>query len=104
MEFIWDTNIILPKCRGKYRGIGLVEVIWKVIAIIIYQRLADSIGFHDILHGFRAWKVTVTVSLEAKIFQHITGLRKEVLYEIFLYLRNTYCTLDWGHALEILGW
>ena len=48
------SNVILiPKGGVKYHIIGMVEVIWKVIAIIVNKRLADSIEFQDVLNGFR---------------------------------------------------
>eukprot|EP00978_Attheya_sp_CCMP212_P020773 scaffold59934_cov26-Attheya_sp.AAC.2 len=31
----WSVMILLPKGDGDYRGIGFVEVIWKLIAAII---------------------------------------------------------------------
>ena len=34
-ECTWATAVSLSKGRGKYRGIDLVEVIWKVNDIII---------------------------------------------------------------------
>ena len=42
-ECMWDTIVLLPKGGGEYHNIRLVEVIWKVIAIIIDRSLKDSI-------------------------------------------------------------
>ena len=41
-------------------------------------------------------------NLGSKILQNIEGMRKEVLYDIFVYIRNIYDALDWGHTLAIL--
>ena len=38
-----NTIILLPKGGGEYHVIGLVEVLWKVISIIIDRRLEESI-------------------------------------------------------------
>ena len=59
-ECTWATFIILTKGSGNYRIIGLIEVIWKVISIMVNRRLVDLIEFHDVLHNFREWRVTRT--------------------------------------------
>ena len=33
-EATWKTVVLLPKGRKEYRGIGLEEVMWKVVAAI----------------------------------------------------------------------
>ena len=35
-EAAWQTVVLIPKGRKEYRGIGLVEVTWKVVAVIIH--------------------------------------------------------------------
>ena len=54
MECTWYTIVIIPKENREYRIIGLVEVLWKVVNINIYQCQEESIDFHDVLHGFRS--------------------------------------------------
>ena len=53
-EVTWQAVVLILKGKGDYRGIGLVEVMWKVVAVILNRRLTSSITFHDVLHGFRA--------------------------------------------------
>ena len=53
-EATWQTVILIPKARKEYRGIGIVEVMWKVVAAILHRRITASITYHDFLHGFRA--------------------------------------------------
>ena len=48
----WSTVVLLPKGNGDYRGIGLLEISWKVIKSIINRRIASKVEFHDALHGF----------------------------------------------------
>ena len=43
LDCTWNTIILLPKGGGEYHVIGLVEVLWKVISIIIDRRLEESI-------------------------------------------------------------
>ena len=77
-----------------YWGIGLVEVMWKVMAAILNHRVMDSITFHNFLHGLRAGRVTGTATLEANMLQQIAALKEEVLYIIFLDLHKAYDSLD----------
>ena len=41
-------------------------------------------------------------NLGSKILQNIEGMRKEFLYDIFVYIHKVYNALEWGRALEIL--
>ena len=61
--------VLIPKGKGDYCGIGLVEVMWKVMVANLNFRLTASITFHDFLHGFRAGRGTGTVTLEEKMIQ-----------------------------------
>ena len=67
-EATWQAVILFPKGKGDYWGIGLVKVMWKVVAVILNRRFTSSITFHDVLHGFRAGRGTGTSSLMAASF------------------------------------
>ena len=41
-------------------------------------------------------------NLGSKLIQKIEGMRKEVQYDIFVYIHKIYDALDWGSALEIM--
>ena len=45
------TKVLITKVGGGYRGIGLVETIWKVCTSIVNSRLQIYIVLHDVLHG-----------------------------------------------------
>ena len=62
-EATWQAVVMIPKGRKEYRGIGLVELIWKIVAAILNRWLATSITYHDFLHVFRAGRVTGTANL-----------------------------------------
>ena len=98
----WQAVVLIPKGKKDYQYIGLVEVIWKVVATILNFRLTASITFHDFLHGFRVGCGTDTATLEAKLLQKIVALREEVLYVISLDLHKLYDSLDRSRCLEIL--
>ena len=88
--------------KREYRGIRLMEVMWKVVATILNRRFTASITYHDFLHGFRAGRGTGTATLEAKLFQQLAALKDEVLYVIFLDLHKAYDALYRSRCLEIL--
>ena len=68
-EATWQVVVLIPKVNTDYRGIGRVEVMWKVVAEIFNLRLTASITLHEFLHGFREGRGTGTVTLKAKLLQ-----------------------------------
>ena len=62
-EATWQSMFLIPKGGKDYPWIGLVEVMWKVVAAILNCRLTASITYHDFLHGFRAGRGTGTATL-----------------------------------------
>ena len=98
----WQEVVLIPKGGGDYRGIGLVEVLWKVVVVILNSRFITSIAFHNVLHHFREVRFTGNASLEAKLLQQLAAMMEEVLYVIFLYLHKSYDPLDRDICLDIL--
>ena len=68
-EAMWQAVVLIPKGNNDYRSIGLVEVMWKVVAEILNHRITASITYHDLLHDFRVGHGTGTSTLEAKLLQ-----------------------------------
>ena len=101
-EATWQALVLIPKGKKDYRGISLVEVMWKLVAAILNRHFTASITYHDALHGFRAGRGMGTTTLEAKLLQQFAALREEVLYVIFLHLTKAYDALDRSRCLEIL--
>ena len=64
-EATWQTLVLIPKGKREYRGIGMVEVTWKVVAVILHSRLTKGITFHDALHISREGRGTGTATLKA---------------------------------------
>ena len=100
-EATWQPVVLMPKEKKDYRGIGIMEVMWKVVASILNRQFTASITYHDVLHGFRAGRGTGistleagTATLEAKLLKQLAALREEVLYEIFLDMHKAYNALD----------
>ena len=94
--------VLLPKGKNDYFGIGLLEVMWKVVAVILNHQLTVSIIFHDFFHRFWAGCGTGIATLEDKLIQQLATLREEVLYVIFLHLHKAYEALERSRCLEIL--
>ena len=92
---------MIPKGGRDYCGIGLVEVVWKAVTLIINCLFTTSL--HDSLHGLQMGRGTCNTSLEAKLIHQLTATREEVLYAIFLDLHKAYGALDREKFLEILG-
>ena len=101
-ETTWQAVVLIPKGEKYYRGINLVEVMWKVVAVILNRRFTSSITYHDALHGLRAGCGTGTATLEAKLLQQLAAMREEVLYMIFLDLTKAYDALERFRCLVIL--
>ena len=101
-EATWQAVVLIPKGKKDYQGIGLVEVMWKVVAAVLNRRFTSSITYHNVLHGFRAGRGTGTATLKAKMLQQLAALREEVLYVIFLDLTKAYDALDRSRCLDIL--
>ena len=94
---------MIPKGGGtEFRGIVLVEVLWKEIYGIINHRISSPIHFHNALHGFRAGRGTGTATLEAKLLQKIIATRETVPHSILLDLRKAYGASDRDRCLYIL--
>jgi exonuclease III len=94
---------LIPKDITSYRGIVLLESIYKLASIIVTFRLSGSIQFHDAIHGFRAERGTGTAITELKLLTQYTKLcGVKNLYVVFLDLQKAYYTLDRERTLEIL--
>ena len=61
----------------------------------INHHIGVDITYHGVIHGFWSGRIMGTASIEANMIQHITSMRDEVLYEIFLDLWKVYYALDW---------
>ena len=67
----WSSLVIIPKKDGKHRGIGLLEVLWKLVGSIIEKLIKTKVKFHDTLHGFRTSRGTGTAVMEVKLLQKL---------------------------------
>ena len=100
-SMMWIIVVLIPKGNGDFRGIGLLEPIWKVIEMVMDTRL-NVIKFHDCLHGFVKKRGCGTATLEAKLVQQLCFIRQTPLFTEFLDLRKAYDAMDRERCLEIL--
>ena len=95
--------VLIPKgMPDQYRGIALLEVIYKLVSAIINRRLTEKITFHDAVHGFRVGRGTNTAIIELKLRMQLAQRTTKPLYFVFLDLKKAYDTLDRGRTLKIL--
>ena len=63
-----STLVLIPKPNSRdYRGIGLLEILWKLMTAIIDNRLRNTINFQEEIHGFRKARGTGTAILGNKL-------------------------------------
>ena len=94
--------ILIPKGGVGYRGIGLVEVIWKVTMLIVNSWLRISIVLHDALHGFQQGRGAGTVVMEGKTEQKLVGIVHKPLLQVLIGVWKAYDSLYRGRYMEIL--
>ena len=65
----WAGIVLLHKGGVDYRGIGLLEPVWKVVELTIMNARLQVIELHDSLHGFTAKRGTGMATIEVKLTQ-----------------------------------
>ena len=93
---------MLLKGGKNYHGIGLFDVVWKAVTVLLNFCFATSITYHESLHGFWSGRGTGTTSLEIKLLQKVMAIREEALYIIFLDIHTVYYDLERSRLLDIL--
>ena len=100
-QLLWIIVVLIPKGGGDYRGIGLLEPIWKVIERIIDHRL-DGFVLHDSLHGCQSNRGMGMAIIEAKLAQQLAYLELMPFYGIFLDLQKAFDAMDRERCTLIL--
>ena len=101
-EAAWQAVVLILKGVGDYRDIGLVELIWKAVSVIINRCFTVAITYHDFRHVFRAGRGTGTATSEVKLFEQVAALKEAVFHAILLGLHKAYNTLNRSRCLGIL--
>ena len=101
-EETWQAVVLIPKGGGDNCGIGIVEVVWKAVVVILNCCFTAFITYHNSLIGFQAGRGTGTATLKVNMLQQIVATREAVIQEIFLGLHKVYNALDRSRCLYIL--
>ena len=59
---LWMVVVLLPKGGGDYRGIGLMDPMWKVIKVVM-DNMLKCLDYHDYLHDFLAGRGAGTAAM-----------------------------------------
>jgi hypothetical protein len=100
-QLLWIIVVLILKGGGDYRGIGLLEPVWKCIEWVIDHQL-DAINLHDSLHGCRHNRGTGTAIIKAKLAQQLSYLELRPFYGIFLDLRKAFDPMDRERCIMVL--
>ncbi|MGL4351544.1 MAG: RNA-directed DNA polymerase [Plesiomonas shigelloides] len=101
--FKYGALVLIPKAeRGKYRGIALLESVYKLISGLINHRVTTAVKFHDAIHGFRGGRSCSTAILEAKLEMQRARQAGKVYYQVFLDLSKAYDTVDRTRLRQVL--
>ena len=68
------VTVLLPKGKGDYCGIGLMETIWKLVEVFMDKQFL-AIKLHGCLHGFSAGRGMGTATMgvvHANVGQNVT--------------------------------
>ncbi len=101
-QMSWMVIVLLPKGGGDYRGIGLLDPMWKVVEKIMVAQMS-CLELHDCHHGGLPRRGTGMAIMEVKLNQQLAWVNQAPLYQIYLDLKKAYNTLDQTGCLEILA-
>ena len=72
----WQMVLLIPRRGVKdFKGIVLVEILWKATNSIINRRLTTAVKYRNSLHGLRTGRGTGTDTLEANMIHQLTDMR-----------------------------
>ena len=94
--------VLIYKGNGEFRGIRLVEALWKALLGGISWHIRAAVNFHNVLHVFQAGLVMGTNSPKSKLHQQMRAIRSEVLNKVFLDLQKACDSLEGEQCMEIL--
>ena len=101
--FSHGTLVLIPKpSSDEFRGIALLDVVYKLVSQIMNLRIQSKITFDDAIHGFRPGRGTGTAIMEAKLLMQLHRRTGIPLFMVFIDLKKAYDTLDRAQALRIL--
>ena len=67
MELGWTVLVMTPKDNSGVWGVGLLEVVCKLVEAVIDTRINTVVQFHDVLHRSCAARRERTEIMELKL-------------------------------------
>ena len=63
-ELVWAALVLNPKGNADTWGIGILEVVWKVVEAVIDTWIKSVVQFYDVMHCFCAGRGTAITDLK----------------------------------------
>ena len=99
---IWTVLVFLTKVNADTLGIGLLEVLWKVVEDVIDTWIKTEVKFHGVLHGGFPRQGIGTSIMEINVAQDLDSKYQDPLFLVFLELWELSDTLYHVHLLQTL--
>jgi hypothetical protein len=90
--------VLVPKGKGDYHSIGLLEPIWKVVEVL---RTSNFLPLNSMTVSMVSGPVEAQ-GMEVKLAQQLPYQEQEAWHQIFLDLHKAYNAMDRGCCLDIL--
>ena len=102
-QFCESILVLIPKAEsGAFRGIALLEIMYKLVSSIINRRVVSNIAFHDSIHGSVPQRGTGTAIMEAKLLSQLRMRIDEPLFVVFIDLKKAFYSVDRSRVLRLL--
>ena len=78
-ELVWTVLLMIPKENLDTWGIGLLEVVWKVVEAVTDTRIKSVVQFYDFLHGFLSGRGAGAAIMDIKLAQELASVDQDPL-------------------------
>ena len=101
-ELGWTMLVIIQKSNVDTQRIRLLEVVWKLVEAVLDKCIKIVVHFNDVLHGVFSGRGTGMAIMDLKPAQKLADVDQNLLFLVFLDLRNAYDNLDLMRLLQTL--
>ena len=101
-ELEWTVLVLVTNINSDTQEIGLLEIVYKVLEVVIDTRVNAIVQLHYVFHGFHGGRLTGTNIMELKILQDLASVDQDPLFLVFLDLRKVCNNLDGERLLQNL--
>ena len=84
---------MLFKGHTYTQGVGIMEILWKVVESIIDTLINAVVTFYNVLHRLCANRGTGSAIMELNMAQELASIEQNPLFMVLLDLRKAYDTL-----------